>query len=350
MGKLKDPDLALQDTRQVLSSLEADTWVIPQSGGKDSRAAAQAPLVLVERGLIKAPKRVIFYMADTMMEFWTFLEQAKASMEQMTQKAKSLGIKAEWFTTQPLPQDDFWVRIIGYGYLPPTPTMRWCTDKLKIVPPRKVLKRMGVDTAPLFLGVRYGESERRDKILSCSIGGECGPDYMYFKMKQAKVLPVLEWSQCAVWDFLTLIAPGYGYDNSGLVEHYGPDGSLRYGCWSCPLIYNDQTGKFLAKNNPILYDLVTWTNAHFRDGSEAWKTQNRELMDGVGGIVDGRLSIHYCKRLFAELAVIGERHKVNLLNDWQLLSILSVWKWREALPKGQASIGGQLALSFVGGE
>lgn len=358
MELIKDPEEALKFTVNQVAGINAPVWYVPSSGGKDSRATAQALLVLIRRGQIRPPQRIVFGMADTMLEFWTFLDQAKKALIQLTNEAKTLGIEADWFMTQPRINDDFWVSILGKGMIPPTPNMRWCTDRLKIKQTQAHMRKLGLADAPVFLGVRYGESGRRDEtlqkeaklqILSCTLGGECGPDYMYNKLKQPKVQPIEKWRQCAVWDFLTLIAPSYGFDNQGLVDHYGPDGSLRYGCWSCPLIYNDRTAKWLSTHNPILYELVTWTDANLRRGGAAWEPKNRELFQASenNDVKDGRLAPHYCKRLYDELLEIGYRHGIELLTQWQRMAIKAEWEWREMAPKGQAPIGGQVAMELA---
>jgi DNA sulfur modification protein DndC len=239
---IRDVNAAIEYTQDVLSRIpDRETWCIPQSGGEDSRATAQVTLALIEQGRVQAPRRMVFYMADTLLEFERFIAQAKVSLQSLKDKATSLGIEAHTFITMPLPQDDYWVRILGYGFVPPTAHMRTCTDKLKIVPPAKILRRLGWDNAPILLGVRRGESDRRDAILSCTLGGECGPDYQYLRLirrassAQKAVAPIKAWGTCAVWDWLVLKAPEYGFDNSELADLYGPDGSLRYGCWCCPL-------------------------------------------------------------------------------------------------------------------
>lgn len=352
---IKSPYEALDFTAGVLNTLDHPTWVVPFSGGKDSTSAGQSALVCIADGKIKnPPKRIIFYMGDTQMEFWSFRAHADVALNRMVAKARELGLEAEHFITSPLPQQDFWVKILGYGHIPPTPNMRWCTDNLKIQPPMRMLSKMGWGTAPKLLGVRYGESERRDRVLSCTLGGECGPDSLYNRLLRSKketretlVQPIINWRQCAVWDFLTLIAPGYGFDNDSLVKHYGPDGSLRYGCWSCPLIFDDRTAEYLKEKNPVLFELIIWVNENLRRGGEAWQPYNRELFDlGEAGIKDGLLAMHYCRRLYAELLEMGVRFGVELLNQWQRAMIKSIWDWRESLPKIQASSGGQLIFDL----
>jgi DNA sulfur modification protein DndC len=361
-GLIKDPYAALAYTAAQLNAVESDTWIIPQSGGKDSRATMWSALILIAEGRVRSPKRIVTYFADTLMEYPSFIQQAQQALDECVAFAQKLGIEAHSFTTRPRAEDDFWVRIIGKGLAPPTLGMRWCTDKLKIVPSRDVLKKQGwygdfeivddkevIHPHPVLLGVRYGESDRRDKILSCSVGGECGPDVMLHRdRKVPKVQPIVKWSQCAVWDFLTLIALSYGFEPQGLIDHYGPDGSLRYGCWSCPLIYDDKTGRYLAKFNPPLAELVRFANQQFRSGGAAWKVQNRELFKKSDALKDGRLSLSYCKRLFDWMVDFEHRYGQQLLEPWQKLLIQGLWEYRRVLPGIQADCGGQAEFELNG--
>jgi DNA sulfur modification protein DndC len=351
---LKDVNEAIEYTLGVLPALpDRDTWVIPQSGGKDSRATAQVTLALIRDGRLSPPRRLIFPLADTLLEFERFDVQAKAALQDLSDEATALGIEAHSFVTVPIPQQDFWVRILGYGFVPPTSRMRSCTDLLKITPIRKILRRFGWADAPLLLGVRRGESGRRDEILSCTVGGECGPDHLYLKLKQRAssaqkaVAPILTWGLCAVWDWLRLAAPGYGFDNTALVDLYGPDGDLRYGCWCCPLIFQDRSGAYLAQTDPKMGELVRFGDTVLRRGGAAWQSQNRELFPGANGrLKDGRLSLDFCRRLFDWLLAFEARWDYPLLSDWQKGMIRAIWAWRESLPDVQRGIKGQLPLPF----
>ena len=179
------------------------------------------------------------------------------------------------------------------------------------------------------------------------VGGECGPDsLLHADKKVPKVQPIVQWTKCAVWDFLTLIARSYGFDPQGLVDHYGPDGDLRYGCWSCPLIWNDKTGEYLSEFNPILGELVRFTDSHLRPGGSAWKAENRELFQRGDSLKDGRLSLDYCKRLFDWIIDFEQRHGQQLLEPWQKLMIQGVWAYRKAQPAIMASHGGQMTFDL----
>lgn len=347
---IKDPYKALEYTAKVLRRLQDhETWIIPQSGGKDSRAVAWSVLILLKEKRVPSPKRLVTYFSDTLMEYPSFLKQAETALDEFVTFARqSLGLEAHSFITRPKPEHDFWVCILGKGQIPPTGNMRWCTDKMKIIPVRDVLKKQGWFGSPVLIGVRYGESSRRDKILSCAVGGECGPDVILrHDRKVPKEQPIVEWAQCAVWDFITLVAPGYGFNPSGLIKHYGPDGSLRYGCWSCPLIWNDKTGRYLAVHNPHLGELVKFTDENFRSGGAAWQTNNRELLKGKGGLVDGRLSLEYCRRLYDWMINFEHRHGIALLESWQKDIIRGMWAYRRSLPEIMRGREGQMVLPMT---
>jgi DNA sulfur modification protein DndC len=351
---IQDVDRAIADAlTRLQASFARETWVIPQSGGKDSRATGQLPAILIEQGRLEPPRRVVLYMADPLLEFEAFMIQAEAGLYELAAKYRSLGVETSAFTTKPLPQDDFWVRIIGYGYAPPTERGRSCTDTLKIAPARKVLRNEGWDKAPLLLGVRRGESERRDeKILTCARTGECGPDYLYLKLTQRAssrpraMAPILNWRAGAVWDFLTLVAPGYGFDNRALCAVYGPDGDLRYGCWTCPLICQDQTGEYLAGRDPKVGELVRFANSIFRKNGAAGQVENREILIRGGVATAGLLSLDFCRRVFDWLIDFERRWDHPLLTAWQKQVIPAIWQWRASLPAMQAGHGGHLALDF----
>lgn len=132
---IKDPFAAMEMASLILNAMPdpADdpryaTWIIPQSGGKDSRAVLWLILILLYEGRIKhPPKTLVIYMADTLMEFPSFIKQAVdslASAEKFVTKRlngeKGMDIQAHTFTTRPRPHDDFWVRILGRGYAPPS--------------------------------------------------------------------------------------------------------------------------------------------------------------------------------------------------------------------------------------
>lgn len=345
-------DRAIEYAASILAQIPRETWVVPVSGGKDSRAVAQVALALVADGRIAPPRRAVFWTADTLQEYERFWMQAERALAELTDFSRGLGIETYSFTATPVPQNDFWVRIAGYGLVPPTPRMRWCTAKMKIEPARRILRKHGWAGAPLLLGVRKGESSRRDEVLTCDGGGECGPDALYLSLKrrastrQQAVAPIMAWGTCAVWDWLELVAPRYGFDNSELAELYGPGRNLRYGCWPCPLVFNDNAGEYLAQSDPKVGEMVRFAGSVLRKGGAAWDPSNREMYYDLSGNLsgDGRLSLDYCHRLYDWMVGFEEKWGYPLLRGWQKGMIQAVWGWRESLSGVQAGVPGQLQL------
>lgn len=342
MNGIQDPINALKDTARIINEAPYNPhWFFMFSGGKDSNATVQAAWVCIKHGWIQAPKTITILFADTQMEFHQFLEEVDDKAQALVALWKTIEVEAKYIKVAPILQSDFWVRILGYGYAPPTKAMRWCTDQLKIQPARKMRNALDLNNALLMVGARYGESARRDEYLSCTLGGECGPDAMArVKSKFPTMLPIVNWRTCAVWDFLQIIAPGYGIDNKRLRAIYGPDGDLRYGCWSCPLVFNDRTAQYWAQTDPLTADLLTWTNANLRPGGAAWDSANRELFQNE----EARLSLDYCQRLFAELIDIQNRHGRTLLKEWQIEGIKTLWLWRQQIPKDMQGTISQFML------
>jgi len=153
--------------------------------------------------------------------------------------------------------------------------------------------------------------------------------------KERAIAPIVHWELCAVWDWLTLHAEMDGFDNSTLLDVYGPTGRMRYGCWSCPLIFNDTTGQYLAKADKKILRMIQFTSANFRPGGAAWKSENRELIDKQGGVKDGRLSLAYRRRLYDWLVDFECEFGIALLHPWQKTMIRGVLAWFEALPEVQ---------------
>lgn len=349
---------ALDYTQSILEQIEDESlWVIPQSGGKDSRTVAQTVLALIDSGRIGGPEQIVFYMADTLGEFPSFMEQAINGMKESTRIANKIGIKAQYFITTPNPQGDFWIRVLGYGVVPPSSSFRWCTDTMKVSPARKVLTMNKWNRKPQLLGVRYGESETRDEqlkqgdeqqILSCTATGECGPDFLYFKIGKTipKFAPIKQWRACAVWDWLTIYAPEYGFDNSELINHYnmnswlheredahknGIDESqgLRYGCWFCPLVYNDRTAKWLSESNPMVSEMMTFTDEYLRPGGKTRKVANRNILSKMDGTTsNAMLSLEICQEMYDWMLDFETRWDHPLLTKWQKQMIEAVMGWR----------------------
>jgi len=72
----------------------------------------------------------------------------------------SLNVPVQVVRTHPLPEESFWVNLLGRGYPAPNRTFRWCTDRMKIRPTSRFIREQvsHAGEAILLLGVRSARS------------------------------------------------------------------------------------------------------------------------------------------------------------------------------------------------
>lgn len=256
-----------------------DHWVFAFSGGKDSTALLTVVLYLIEKGRIPGPERMTVLMSDTRQEFPPLMVNARIVLA----AAQKRGAKIEVVT--PALDRRMYVYMLGRG-VPPAGNdhFRWCTRILKGDPMDKAMGVMGwemkvkqlrqlvqfartngwgwlpilghgldIAGSPSLLtltGVRLGESEVRDAriSLSCSTDGECGQGWFHKDRPglSMALAPLVHWRLCHVEDWLSLFAPGYGFDTTLLCRMYGlgleddRETAMRTGCAGCMLVYKDR--------------------------------------------------------------------------------------------------------------
>jgi len=234
---------------------EHEHWALAWSGGKDSTAILTLIVYFIAAGLLKPPKSLTIFYADTRQE----LPPLQAAANLIIAKLRDLGIRVE-VVMAPI-DDRFLVYILGRGVPPPSNTFRWCTGQIKVEPMAAALipRIEEIDGNILMItGVRQGESAVRDAriAMSCSKdGGECGQGWYQQVLPESKAVngriatlaPLLHWRVCSVWDWLKIFAPmqQYGaWPTAILADAYGGDEAeeinARTGCIGCPLVDKDK--------------------------------------------------------------------------------------------------------------
>ena len=139
-------------------------WIVAYSGGKDSTLLAQLVWEIV--AALPADERcrpVLVVGNDTLVESPLVIRHLHDSMKAIAAAAQSAGLPISTEITKPCIDQTFWVNVIGRGYVPPTRNFRWCTDRMKILPTSRLLKRIvqGKKGAILLIGTRRAESQSR---------------------------------------------------------------------------------------------------------------------------------------------------------------------------------------------
>lgn len=230
---------------------EHDHWGIAWSGGKDSTATLTLIVYLIAAEIIKPPRTLTVFYADTRMELPPLAIAARKIMEQL--RARGIDVRV---VCAPLDKR-FFVYILGRGVPPPNNnTLRWCTRQIKVDPMTAAIERAleSIEGQVLMItGVRQGESAVRDRRIEMSCGkdgAECGQGWYQQVLPNAKGLrgriatlaPLLHWRVCHVWDWLNFYAPDAEYGawaTTAIADAYGGNEAeeinARTGCVGCPL-------------------------------------------------------------------------------------------------------------------
>jgi DNA sulfur modification protein DndC len=291
-------------------------WYVMYSGGKDSTTA----LVLTLEALKDTDASVEVLYCDTQLEIPTLHQFAQEFLTFLDK----LGIKTTVLT--PEPEDSFWVQVIGKGYpMPHNNGFRWCTKRLKVLPVERYLgaqSHQGLQGL-IVTGVRFGESDARNLRLklSCSRGGECGQGVWFEsggRLGLGYFSPIVVWRECDVWDFLTLIAPSWGYPTAGLDKVY-QGRETRFGCWTCSVVSQDRTMQKIVAAEPRwrpLLEFRNWLVEFTRDPAN--RVSKR---DGS----PGRLKMAARKTILTRLRKIERRLGLCLLSECEYNRIKELW-------------------------
>jgi DNA sulfur modification protein DndC len=246
-------------------------WVIGYSGGKDSTAVLQLvwlALQGIEPDQRSKPVHVI--STDTLVENPVVAAWVTQSLDTMRGAAAEQGLPIDPHRLVPEVKDTFWVGLIGRGYPAPRPKFRWCTERLKINPSnrfiRKVVRQHGETI--LVLGIRKAESQIRARAMAkhekrrvrdrLSPNGSLPNSLVYS--------PIEDWSNDEVWTFLMQLPNPWGHPNKDLLTMYqgaSSDGECplvvdnttpscgdsRFGCWTCTLVDKDKSMSAMIQND-----------------------------------------------------------------------------------------------------
>jgi len=239
---------------EMLNSYLADQtpWVIAYSGGKDSTMTLQ----LVLETIIKNPKKEIHILyADTKVEPPPIINNARRLLKKINKWAKEHDLPIKTKVLYPKLEDNFFALVLGKGYLPPTKWFRWCTERLKIRPIKRYIRKLIGEYGHciVLLGMRLKESSTRDSGLKKRGYSKWMP---FEGLKGARIYtPILELSIEDVWTYLLDNNPPWGMDNHLLRSLYTGGnsscslfcGGIRFGCWVCTVVKRDKCTEGLSQ-------------------------------------------------------------------------------------------------------
>ena len=259
-------------------------WIIGYSGGKDSTATCTVVLnALSELSKDELNKHVYIISSDTLVETPLIINEIDSTLYKIEQYAKKNNLPISTHKVQPQFDNTFWANLIGRGYPCPNQTFRWCTDRMKIEPANRFIKEIVAANgeAIMVLGVRKGESNSRDRVLS-SHSVKSSDLMRHTTLNNAFTFaPIIDFTIDDVWDVLLNYPCPWGGNNQDLFKLYaesssstecplvvdeetknaGSCGNSRFGCWVCTVVAEDKAlSGFIQSGTKWLVPLLEYRN------------------------------------------------------------------------------------------
>jgi DNA sulfur modification protein DndC len=268
----------INEMRKVISTWDGPI-VVAYSGGKDSSAVVKLVVNAVANRSNLA-KRVSVIYCDTKVENPVLDEFVKRTLRGLRTEARDVAPGLQVKILKPALHQNYFVRIIGRGYPPPTTFFRWCTKDLRIRPVQKFVKSLGA--RPLIIvGTRRGESSQRDRVLakagSISRSGPLIQQQIDGGVATHLYLPIANYAVEDVWECLAELSLPKCIDVYRLAEVYRhgggecpmiretndkPCASARFGCWVCTVVRRDKSAENLLNSGydhlKPLYQFRDW--------------------------------------------------------------------------------------------
>jgi DNA sulfur modification protein DndC len=200
---------------------------------------------------------------DTQVESPLVMACLRDVQERLAEAVGYLKLPVEVRTTRPDPEQTFWVLLIGRGYPSPNQNMRWCTDRLKILPTSRYIldhvSRHGA--AILVLGVRKDESRTRRASIDRHRNLADSNLTPHTSLPGALIYrPIVDLTTDEVWEVLAENPPPWGGTHRNLIQLYRDaeggecpvvlskdeapgcgTNSSRFGCWTCTVVEKDKS-------------------------------------------------------------------------------------------------------------
>lgn len=331
---------------QYLTEDGGRPWIIGFSGGKDSTLLTH---LVVETLLAIAPDQrtrpVYLVCNDTLVEspvFHGFVGKMLAGIEE---NIGALNVPVQVVRTHPLPEESFWVNLLGRGYPAPNRTFRWCTDRMKIRPTSRFIREQVSQGggAILLLGVRRDESATRFGSITRHQEKAEGRLSPHGDHKGVWIFsPIQDLTTQDVWVTLVSVRPPWGgtYDDVRTLYRNALGGecpfvvsnddapscgsnSARSGCWTCTVVEKDNSLESLITiGHQELIPLADFRKK-LKTISDTPDYRSKIRRNGQPGL--GPLTYEARRMLLDELLAIRQETGMPLISDLEVRLIREQW-------------------------
>ena len=343
------PDRLKTIRREIRAEyLDAHTkpWIIGFSGGKDSTLLAH---LVVDTLLSVAPDqrtRPVFIVCnDTLVESPLFHGFVEKMLVRIEENIGALNVPVQVVRTHPLPEESFWVNMLGRGYPAPNRSFRWCTDRMKIRPTSRFIREQvsHAGEAILLLGVRSSESAMRSRSVARHADKAVGRLSPHSDHKGVSIFsPIVDLTTEDVWITLLSARPPWGGTYRDVITLYknalggecpfvvsnddAPScgtNSARFGCWTCTVVEKDSSiESLIAAGNDHLLPLADFRN-RLKAVSEDPECRSKTRRNGQPGL--GPLTFDARRMLLDELLAIQTETDMELISALEVRLVREQW-------------------------
>lgn len=311
-------------------------WFLGFSGGKDSSALLKL-LYIALKSVQHYHKYVNVLFCDTGVEIPFLHNVVIGTLGELSKEMESSGVPIKIKILYPRLQDRFFSKVIGRGCPPPTNKFRWCTDSLRIRPINRYLISEK-ENIIMLLGLRRGESEERDRILTRNATGN---KYYYKQSGNKNILiysPIIKYKVKDIWNILrsNLGPKSINYERlQFLYSIVNSDNSTnlytkslytagRFGCWTCTVVRQDKAvANMISKGHTSLEPLLEYRNwlSKIRD-NEIYR--NKERRNGTKGL--GPFTLEARREILKKLLEVQSKVEWELIGDEEISYIKKQWE------------------------
>lgn len=349
-------------------------WIVAFSGGKDSTLLLQLVFeVMLGLPPAEQTRRVHVIGNDTLVESPLIIKHLKAGILAVSKVADKLKLPVTATVTEPCIDQTFWVNVIGRGYIPPTRSFRWCTDRMKIAPANNLIRNIARPNngAILLIGTRKSESTaRRARMNRREVTGERmnSHDSIPGCMMYA---PLADLTDDEVWAILLQSRPPWGGTHRNLITLYrnarGGEcptvlsksdvpscgtTSPRFGCWTCTVVKKDRSLEGLVSSGfeelePLLEFREWLVELREKDGTRMKVRRNGTTKYREdGSIVLGPFTLEIRRKILRRLKKLqAEIGQILITKDEEEI-IREIWRVDECYVKERKALLKQ-ARGFV---
>lgn len=339
---------------EYLSTAQDHPWIVGFSGGKDSTLVAH----LVFEAMLKVPpsqraRHVHFVSNDTLVESPLVMSHLYKVQNQIKRGAEAFNLPITIATTTPDLSQSFWVLLIGKGYPTPNQTMRWCTDRLKIIPTSSYIldKVSKHGAAILILGVRKDESNSRKRAIEKHQNINDSELTPHTSLRGAFVYrPIVDLSTDDVWELLAEHLPPWGETHRDLVQLYRDaeggecpvvmskedapgcgTNSSRFGCWTCTVVEKDKSLQGFVDSGmheySVLIEFRDWLKSIRNDSRyrQVERRNGRVQFNINGGHIPGPFTVEARQMILERLLDVQNKYGEILILPEEIELIRREW-------------------------